>query len=319
MIRFIASNAQHIGSRQNQQDSFGFSNLNGLQFSEHGGFVAIVADGMGGLAHGDAASQMAVKAFLEAYSTKLETEPIPDALERSVRVANQAVFDLAVSAGAPGDVGTTLIAVAIKPDSLYWISVGDSAIYLNRGSSMSLLTTSHVYGRVLDGRVERGEISAEEAQNDPQREALTSYVGAPELHEIDRNTQPFPIRAGDMVVLATDGLFKTLPDEEIAATVAADGDQACDVLVRKTLDTKRQHQDNVTVCSVRLEEDAIPAARAAAPAPAVKRPAAVASQSSGSRVAILVLICVMIAAVGCLVVWRVLARQGSEAVEVQGK
>ena len=156
MIRFVPSNAQNIGSRGNQQDSFGFSDPGAGRFLEHGGFVAIVADGMGGLAHGDAASQLAVKAFLEAYAAKMETEPIPDALERSVRAANQAVFDLAVSAGAPGDVGTTLVAVALRPDSLHWISVGDSAIYLSRGGQLNLLTTSHVYGRTLDARVERG-------------------------------------------------------------------------------------------------------------------------------------------------------------------
>jgi serine/threonine protein phosphatase PrpC len=177
------------------------------------------------------------------------------ALDRALRAANGAVFSLAVGLGAPGDVGTTLIAVALQPDGLHWISVGDSAIYLFRGGELTLVTTSHIYGRTLDARVTRGEISAEQARSDPQREALTSYVGASELGEVDRNVRPLPIQPGDSILLASDGLFKTILDGEIAATLAAEGDRAPQILVRKTLACKREHQDNVTVCLVRVEDD----------------------------------------------------------------
>jgi protein phosphatase len=255
VIRFVPANAQHIGTRQNQQDSFGFSDLSDERFLAHGGFVAIVADGMGGLAHGDAASRLAVKTFLETYAAKPETEPLPQAMERALRAANSAVFDMAVGAGAPGDVGTTLVAVAMQPEGLHWVSVGDSAIYLFRDGALTLLTTSHIYAHQLDARAGRGEITPEQAQGDPQRDALTSYVGAPELREIDRNLRPLPIRPGDCILLASDGLFKTLPESEILATVASEGERAPDLLVRKTLACKREHQDNVTVCMVRVQED----------------------------------------------------------------
>jgi protein phosphatase len=255
VIRFIPATAQHIGTRSHQQDSYGFSDPDDETFVAHGGFIAVVADGMGGLAHGDAASRIAVKTFLEAYASKTRTEPVAAALDRALRAANGAVFSLAVGLGAPGDVGTTLVAVALQSDGLHWTSVGDSAIYLFRGGELTLVTTSHIYGRTLDARVTRGEMSAEEARSDPQREALTSYVGASELGEVDRNIRPFPIQAGDSILLASDGLFKTILDGEIAATLAGEGDRAPQILVRKTLACKRDHQDNVTVCVVRVKDD----------------------------------------------------------------
>jgi protein phosphatase len=257
VIRFVPATAQHIGTRSHQQDSYGLSDPGDETFLAHGGFVAVVADGMGGLAYGDAASRIAVKTFLEAYASKTRTEPVAAALDRALRAANSAVFSLAVGLGAPGDVGTTLVAVALQPEGLHWISVGDSAIYLFRGGELTLVTTSHIYGRTLDARVTRGEMSAEQARSDPQREALTSYVGASELREVDHNVRPFPLQSGDSILLASDGLFKTILDGEIAATLAAEGDRAPQILVRKTLACKREHQDNVTVCLVRVEDDQV--------------------------------------------------------------
>src|SRR5258708_1760599 len=102
---FIPGNAQHIGSRQQQQDAFGFSDLSDAAFRKHGGILSVVADGMGGMAHGDAASKTALRSFLDAYLRKTETEPIPDALQRSLMEANQAVFREAVRLGAPEEMG----------------------------------------------------------------------------------------------------------------------------------------------------------------------------------------------------------------------
>src|SRR5690242_21476088 len=96
-MRYLPGNAQHIGARQSQQDSFGFGDPDDQAFIAHGGFLAIVCDGMGGMEHGDAASRTAVKAFLEAYARKTPQESIPAALERSVHEANESVVELARS------------------------------------------------------------------------------------------------------------------------------------------------------------------------------------------------------------------------------
>jgi protein phosphatase len=105
-IRYLHGDAQHIGSRRHQQDSFGFSDPDEA-FQAHGGFVAVVCDGMGGMEHGDIASQTAVRAVLEAYAPKTAEESIPQALERSVHQANERVFAAAQSLGVAEGAGTT--------------------------------------------------------------------------------------------------------------------------------------------------------------------------------------------------------------------
>ena len=117
-MRYLPGNAQHIGARHSQQDSFGFLDPEDRAFISHGGFLAVVCDGMGGMEHGDAASRTAVKAFLEAYQRKTPDEPIPTALERAVRDANQQVVALANNLGMSEGIGTTLVATALTGTSM---------------------------------------------------------------------------------------------------------------------------------------------------------------------------------------------------------
>ena len=136
-MRFLPGNAQHIGARHSQQDSFGFADPGDRAFLAHGGFLAIVCDGMGGMEHGDLASRTAVRVFLEAYRRKTPEESIPAALDRSVHEANFQVVTLARGMGMSEGIGTTLVAVAIHETSVYFISVGDSGIFHCSGRPVS--------------------------------------------------------------------------------------------------------------------------------------------------------------------------------------
>jgi len=255
-MHLVSANAQHVGSRADQQDSFGFSDPGDSAFARHGGLVAVMCDGMGGLAHGRAASSLAVGTFLNAYAAKTEQEPVTAALERAARQANAAVYEGALRVDAEGNMGTTLVAAAIRESLLDWVSVGDSALYLYRDGSLRLLTTAHVYGQDLDQQAAQGQITTEEAIHHPDREALTSYVGGEQIRLFDLSATPVELRPGDRVVLSSDGLFRALNDEEIAAELPAAPQQACDTLIRKTLAKQWEHQDNVTVLCVGLEEQA---------------------------------------------------------------
>ena len=98
-MRYLPSHAQHIGSRRYQQDSFGFADSGDDAFLAHAGFLSVLCDGMGGMEHGDVASQTAVRALLDAYAGKTPEESIPAALERSARAANQRVIQAALGLG----------------------------------------------------------------------------------------------------------------------------------------------------------------------------------------------------------------------------
>lgn len=220
--------------------------------------MAAVADGVGGLAHGRNASRAVIRTFLESYARKLQDEDVPLAMERAVREANEAVIEAGKVLGTPGDVGSTFAAIALKGSSLYWISVGDSGLYLWRHGQLTLLNNAHTYANELDRKVAEGMISREQAQEHPDREALTSYLGQQPLKEMDRNVKAFPLQAGDQVLLCTDGVFKTLAEERMNDAMEKIPQRSCERMLQQALAMNKPHQDNLTVLSIGLEDDLAP-------------------------------------------------------------
>jgi protein phosphatase len=256
-MRYLATHAQHIGSRRYQQDSFGFADPGDGDFLAHGGFLAVLCDGMGGMEHGDVASETAVRAMLDAYASKTPEESIPAALERSVREANQSVIRAALGLGLREGVGTTLVASVTHQQSLYFISVGDSAVFHVHAGEARMLNHPHVFANLLEEALASGKISQEEADRHPEREALTSYIGIPELEEIDRNTEAWFLAEGDSILLASDGMFKTLRASEISACLSGDPRSWPQALVERTLARRFPGQDNVTVVSITADSGAL--------------------------------------------------------------
>jgi len=205
---------------------------------------------MGGMEHGDVASQTAVRAILDAYAKKLPAESIPAALERAARKANEQVIAAALNLGLKEGVGTTLVAAVLHNGYLYFVSVGDSAIYHVRGGDLHMVNRPHVFANLLDQAAERGQISRSEAAQHPERESLTSFIGIHDLHEIDLNTDPRPVAAGETILLASDGLFKTLDAAEILECLSGHPQSWPQTLVSRTLARRHPGQDNVSVVSV---------------------------------------------------------------------
>lgn len=258
-MSFLPGNAQHIGNRSSQQDSFGFGDPEDEVFLAHGGFVAVVCDGMGGMEHGDLASRTAVRTFLDAYQRKTAAESIPEALERSVREANDRVVEMAHDLGAAESVGTTLIAAVLLDSgagdkAMYFISVGDSGLFHISGGQIQTVNRPHVFANILDSAVTRGTLSKEQALVHPERESLTSFIGVDVLEEIDRNLNPWPMGDGDSILLASDGLFKTLKPEEILGCLVGHPQRWPDALIVRTLAERYEYQDNVTVLSVTVQD-----------------------------------------------------------------
>jgi protein phosphatase len=256
-MRYLPAHAQHIGSRTYQQDSFGFANPDAEAFLAHGGFLSVLCDGMGGMEHGDIASQTAVTAILEAYARKTPEESIPEALERSARQANERVIEAALNLGLKEGVGTTLVAAVLHESSLYFLSVGDSGVFHIRNGHLQMVNRPHVFSNLLDQAAASGKISRGEAQQHPERESLTSFIGIHALEEIDRNVEPWPLADGDTVLLASDGMFKTLEPVEIVQCLKGHPQSWPQALVGRTLAQRRLGQDNVTVVSVTIDSGAL--------------------------------------------------------------
>lgn len=254
LLNIIPGNSQNIGSREEQQDAFLFSEMENPELVSRIGVMAVLADGMGGLRLGRESSSLAVKTFLVEYCSKRPEESITQELARAVRVANAAVFDMASRADLAWNTGTTLVAALIDLDELFWISVGDSRIYLYRDNHLRQLNQDHNYFNELKVQVEQGMISLEEADAHPEKNALTSYLGMDVLRDIDQNYEPIPLKAGDRILLCSDGLYGVLSEEEIIDALKLPAQEAADLLLEKTLAKGHRHQDNVTVAIFACEQ-----------------------------------------------------------------
>jgi serine/threonine protein phosphatase PrpC len=286
-MKLIPSNAIDIGRRTEQQDDFGFSDPNDAAFVAHGGVCAVVIDGMGGVDYGGESARAGKTAFLNAYESKTAAESIPAALARALTEANRAVMTLGRQRGNSRGVGATLTAGVVAPGTvaqgnadsatLHYISVGDSALFVYRAGRLERLTVAH---EVID--------STEGA-------LVSSFLGVDDtLTQIDRSAQPVHLRAGDRVLLCSDGLFKSVsePDIEVALATAPPAEAATQ-LVEVTLAKDRPAQDNVTAVVIAAEPDATPTdAQLAVPSPAARRSA------KGASIAGAALLVLLIAGVG---------------------
>jgi len=253
-MHIIPDNAQHIGGREQQEDSFGFSAFDQEDLIRKRGYLAIVADGMGGMTAGREASGIAVQAFLKYYQDLSVEGSIPHLLRASVLHANERVCHYAESVGLEGRVGTTLIAAVIKEHHLYWLSVGDSRIYLFRNQELIQLTEDHVYANELYEEVARGKLSKEDVEEDPQKDALTSFVGLQELVHVDVNIKPFPLEAGDRILLCSDGVYGFLTEQEMIDSLKESRQGVCQAIIQKVMEKGHPYQDNATVALLDLQE-----------------------------------------------------------------
>lgn len=246
-LKIIPSNYQHLGDRDRQEDAFAFSDFANSDLVKEKGVLAVAADGMGGLEKGDKASQLAVSVFLQEYEKLESADAINHFLHKAISRANSAVFDLAFDQyGREVSLGTTLVAVIIHNSMMYWISAGDSQIFLYRNCKLEQLNKEHIYANQLKVEVENGLISKKEADKHPERGYLTSYLGLPELKEVESNPEPLPLKPGDNVLLCSDGLTNTISDSEITAIINRDSINPAEELVEKALEKQKKHQDNIT-------------------------------------------------------------------------
>jgi len=267
-MNYLPGNAQHIGARPEQQDSFAFSDPADTQFSAHAGLLALISDGMGGLSNGQQASAAAVRAFLGEYERKSPAETIPAALRRSLDAAFAAVADLNRSTG--GQSGATLVAAVVHRERLYWVSVGDSRLYLVRRGRLVQLSRDHCYRERLLDQVAGERLALDEALSNPEQDRLTSYLGFTGTREVDANLKPLGLEPDDYVFLCTDGVYRALSDQEFVSSFRGESaSQACESVKEMVLARAGQKQDNLTVIAFRCEGARSTVAALPAPPPAV--------------------------------------------------
>jgi PPM family protein phosphatase len=237
--------------RKLNQDAFSLDNT--LQ-------LWVLADGMGGHAGGEVASQIAVKAIPDVVRTQLSTETSPyippDKLEsllgQALESANQSIRKAAAEDECLKGMGTTIIVVAITHSPTgYQASVahaGDSRAYLFRQGTLSLWTKDHT---LMEERLALNLITAEQVRTHPLRHVLTKALG------IDPEARPtirtYPLEPTDLILLCSDGLTKMLTDQEIQTIIGQEAPQT-EAIGRTLVATANRlgGEDNTTVVLIGL-------------------------------------------------------------------
>lgn len=221
-----------------------------------------VADGAGGHEAGEVASAEVV-GLLQAIDVGLSAAEMLVEVRSRLEEAHARLRAVASRYGASATVATTVVVLLARDDHFACLWAGDSRAYLLRGSALTRITRDHSLVQVL---VENGTISEADAAHHPQANIITRAVGADsDLLELEKRTGQ--LLAGDRLLLCSDGLFKTLPEELLAELLSGDDDTAAERLVTAAL--MAQASDNVTAVTIDFragaESTTIEARRAGVP------------------------------------------------------
>ena len=214
--------------------------------------VFVVADGMGGAQAGEVASRIAI----ETFERGLPGSGTPEArLAELVRDANQRIYDRARTEHGRAGMGTTLTAAYLADGELAIAHVGDSRAYLLRDDQLTRLTQDH---SLVDELVRQGKLTEEQAAEHPQRSIITRALGPEPDVEVD--TFSYPMRAGDILLLCSDGLTSMVSEERVAEILrgSATLEAAADRLIDEA--NEAGGRDNITVVLSRLADVDVEAA-----------------------------------------------------------
>lgn len=235
------ANLQGQGDRERQEDSFALVNPAQGEPRDRQGLLALVADGMGGMEDGKAASQWAAERLPQLFQER-ETEDIPGWFYRSAHAVSEEVFRQ-----FGGHSGTTLVAVHIQGERLHWLSVGDSAIFLARNGGVFQLNREHTcLNRLFLQELEREVIEKERAVSDPDAPRPTSFVGIDRLTEVDLSLRPLTLQRGDALLLCSDGISGVLTPPELLECMSLDPEEGVRLLEGMVLEKNVMGQDNFT-------------------------------------------------------------------------
>lgn len=237
-----------IGKRKEQQDYYLADNC--YAYMENNRVIGVLCDGMGGLSGGEQASSLCASIVFNTFHNLAAEMPIPTFFRSMIARADREVSALRAKDGSLLKAGTTMVSAVIDGSSLYWASVGDSRIYIIRGQQILCITQDHNLMMLLRERVKRGEITQAEADSNPKKEALISYIGSGMIRYIDINSKPLQLVDGDHIILCSDGLYRSVTESEMLKIVTEykDGSSvAAQMLTDLAISKGKPHQDNTTV------------------------------------------------------------------------
>jgi serine/threonine-protein phosphatase Stp1 len=236
-LGFECISRTHVGLRRKvNEDSV-------MVRTDHGMWA--VADGMGGHEAGDVASQKVAEA-LASLPDGRDLDDVTDTAVSALDDVNAELIRLARSDHRPRTIGSTVVGLAIRDGQYRCFWAGDSRAYRVRGNAIERLTRDH---SLVQGLIDAGMLSREEAKDHPDANVITRAVGASETLDVEitaGDAQP-----GDQFLLASDGLTRLVEDEELASIISSwPAGEAADTLIDAVL--ARGAPDNVSLILTRV-------------------------------------------------------------------
>ena len=254
-IRFDVASVLNRGCRDYQEDAIATDFPLGAEFG-----YAVLSDGMGGHAAGDVASKIVVtEVFSELKFQSSDVarlkENVGDVLKSAAVSANACMAAHTSSNPDTAGMGATLVAPVLMRDRLFWISIGDSPLYLYREGELRQLNEDHSLGPHIDYMVRSGMMSEDIGRNHPDRNALTSVLIGETIERIDCPEVPFQLKDGDILVVASDGL-QFLSNRKIRKTLRENGNATAAKISEILLDELRAledpEQDNICFSVIKV-------------------------------------------------------------------
>ena len=236
--------------RQSNEDAYFMDDMLGLY---------VVADGMGGHAAGEVASQEAVETVYGMVKRGLSSlheleDPVADEdaraacrlMESAIQAATYMVFSMAEMDRGKSGMGTTISTMLVLGEYAITAQVGDSRIYRVRGAEVEQLTEDHT---LIAWQLKQGLITPQEAKKSPHRNVITRAVGNRDYVQVD--TGLIPLMSGDRFLLCSDGLHGYLREMDILPIVRLGGEHA----VKRFIDlaNERGGKDNITAILVEID------------------------------------------------------------------
>lgn len=255
-LKFVVSTATSIGNREEQQDK-------ARVVQKESQMIAVLCDGMGGSKGGGQASKIASRCFIYDLINIGLNETVAENLRTEVENLNEKIVHLQMEKDELKTAGTTLVGVVIQQNKMWYVSVGDSRVYLYRKEKLMQLSTDHNVNEQLKKYCIEGSISKSDYESfcqDKRAEALTSYLGLAKKNEIDQNNIAIEIKANDKIIMCSDGLYKALPTNKIQELItlgkkeSPKGETLAQRLISSAIQKQIRNFDNTTVIAIEIEK-----------------------------------------------------------------
>lgn len=230
-------NAQTIGTREKQDDSFGTC------IKEYG-IMAVVADGIGGYINGNLASQITVETFLDEFEKRNVTENLSYYFQKTSMLSNERIRDEFGEAKG----GTTVVSVVLKDDKLFWTSVGDSNIAVYRGGRLIMVNRKENVKNWLEDQYYAGAVKREEVIESQKDTRLVNYLGYDGFKKADESDRPIFLKKKDKVLIYSDGV-EILGQIELENILSKkiNAQKMADMIITAVNQKKKPKKDNATI------------------------------------------------------------------------